>query len=190
MPPLEGAAGASRDGGRIRAELTATLYRHAPLAILGSLFVPVLLVAALWDAVVPGRATASADGEPWRSVDFRVVPSGPVPPVARPADLLPLAAGTVWTYAVVQEAGPVGRLSLPPGATAGADGKYRTTATMTVAGTDEAGTRVESRCDGAVVFEEWWRLDQKGWSATRRKTPTETVEVDPPQLLVRLPLRS
>lgn len=42
----------------IRAERIALLYRHAPLAILGSLVVPVLMVGVVWDGVARWQAAA------------------------------------------------------------------------------------------------------------------------------------
>lgn len=50
------------------------------------------------------RLDVAANGKPWQSLEFSV--AGPTAvAMARPADLLPLAKGRLWTYAFVQEAG-------------------------------------------------------------------------------------
>jgi len=88
-----------------------------------------------------------------------------------------------------------------PGVTPRPDGKYHATVTMKVAGTDAAGTRLDLRRNGALVFQEWWRLDSSGLASTQRKpvnpqakapledlTQNPVVRLDPPQVLWRWPL--
>jgi hypothetical protein len=89
----------------------------------------------------------------------------------------------------VQEAGEGARINLPD-IKPDADGKYRATVTMKIAGTDANGTHVEMRRNDRLVFEEWWRLDKHGLAATQRKTGAETVTLTPPQVLWKLPLKT
>jgi len=142
------------------------------------------------------RVDVTAGGKAWKSLEFAVTAAGAAPDITRPEDLLPLATGKAWTYAWVQEAGKTGKV-VPPGPTPGigekvglsgiapdADGKSRATVTLTAASTDQAGTRIETRRAGALVFEEWWRLDERGWTVTQRKGPLGIAVLDPPQVLL------
>lgn len=146
------------------------------------------------------RVDVTAGGKPWKSVEFTVAAGEKAPDVKRPEDLLPLHKGQLWTYALVREASK-GAKGLPPGPVPGigakidlstiapgADGKYRAKVTLTAASTDQAGTRIEIRRDGVLAFEEWWRLDERGWAATQIKGPLGPSRIDPPQVLLPLPL--
>ena len=42
------------------------------------------------------------------------------------------------------------------------------------------------RRNGRLVFEEWWRVDQKGFAATKRKAGDEVSVLDPPQILLSM----
>jgi len=120
------------------------------------------------------RLDVLADGNPWKSAQFTVVDTIKAPDVKRVEDLLPLKEGQVWTYAFTQEVGAGAKITLP-GVTPGPDGKYHATVTMKVAGTDPAGTRLDLRRNGALVFQEWWRLDSSGLASTQRKAVISTV---------------
>jgi hypothetical protein len=136
------------------------------------------------------RFDVAADGKPWKSVDFEVAAREMQAPKSRNTEeLIPLRDGQGWTYSFVQEAGEGARINLPD-VKPGADGKYRATVTMKVAGTDANGTHVEMRRNDRLVFEEWWRLDKDGLAATQRKTGAETVTLTPPQVLWKLPLKT
>lgn len=135
------------------------------------------------------RLVVTADGKPWKSADFTVTPPIDAPKLKQPHELLPLREGQVWTYAFVQEAGEGSRVRLPD-VTPGTDGKFRASVTMTVAATDPAGTRIDMRRNGKLVFQEWWQLDNKGLAATQRKTEEELVVLTPPQILWHWPLKT
>lgn len=136
------------------------------------------------------RFDLMADGKPWQSVDFTIVAVGRPHDVQRPADLLPLTSGKVWTYAFLQEAGPGAKVSLP-GITPDADGKLRATVTLTVAKTGERGTLIELRRNGAHVFDQWWRVDGSGLRLTGiQVVGEELAPVDPPEVLWPFPLRT
>jgi hypothetical protein len=148
------------------------------------------------------RLDVLADGNPWKSAEFTVMETIKTPDVKQPADLLPLRQGQVWTYSYVQEAGPGAKISLPD-VTPDADGKLRFAVTLTVAGADAAGSRVDLRRNNALVFQEWWRLDSSGLASTQRKavdpqakdaledlTQNPLIKLDPPQMLLRWPLRA
>ena len=136
------------------------------------------------------RFDVAADGKPWKSVEFEVAAKEPKAARSQNEEnLIPLQDGKVWTYSFVQEAGEGARINLPD-IKPGADGKYRATVTMKVAGTDENGTHVEMRRNDRLVFEEWWRLDKHGLTATQRKTGGETITLTPPQVLWKLPLKT
>jgi len=134
------------------------------------------------------RLEVSADGRPWRSVAFQVVPASGGG-LASLAGLMPLATGTVWTYSFVQAAGGIAKISAaPPGATLGADGTVRATVTATVAGTDAQGVRVAWARGGVPFTDEWWRLTPGGLAAVKRGAGGETLVLDPPQVLFPWPV--
>jgi len=146
------------------------------------------------------RLDVLADGKRWKSAEFTVVDAGKAPELNRPEDLLPLRKGQVWTYAFVQQPGEGAKLTLPA-VTPDADGKFRATVTLAVADKDTVGTRLDLRRNGALVFQEWWRLDENGLVSTQRKavnpqakdalqdlTENPVLKLDPPQHLLRWPL--
>lgn len=135
------------------------------------------------------RLEVTADGKSWKSAEFTVAPIGKAADIKQPQELLPLTKGQVWTYAFVQEAGMGGKVNLP-GIAPDAEGKYRATVTLTAAATDQAGNRIESRRNGALVFEEWWQLGPRGLAATKRKKGDIVTVVDPPQVLLPWPLNA
>ena len=108
---------------------------------------------------------------------------------ARDDELLPLQSGKTWTYSFVQESGRGAKISFPD-LKPGADGKYRATVTMKVAGSDASGAHIEMRRNDRLVFEEWWRIDKQGLVATQRRTESETVGLTPPQVVWKLPLKA
>jgi hypothetical protein len=129
----------------------------------------------------------AADKKPWKSVEFSVVADAPEPTLAGPQALLPLRQGQTWTYDFVQQSGSGAHIELP-GIKPDAEGRYHANVVMTAAAPDAAGQHVELRRNGQLVFEEWWRLDEKGLSATKRKGGDEVVVMDPPQILLPWPL--
>ena len=131
------------------------------------------------------RLDVLADAKPWKSVEFEVVADPKPLKIDNPADLLPLTAGTIWTYAFVQEAGPGGKVSVP-GEEPDADGTLQATITLTVGEAGEAGHEIIVKRNGNTVVQEWWKLDRNGLSATQRKTDADVVRLDPPQPLLPL----
>lgn len=135
------------------------------------------------------RFDVTADAKAWKSVEFTAVPDMAAPLVAGPESLLPLKPGQTWTYDFMQQGGSGAKISLP-GVTPDAQGRFHATVTLTVAGTDDAGAHIEMRRNNELVFNEWWRLDQKGFSATKRKAGDEVTVLDPPQVLFAWPLKT
>ena len=131
-----------------------------------------------------------ADDKAWSALELKVGEALKVTPVEKPADLLPLAVGTKWGYALVLEAGPIVKNVTLPGTEKGADGKLRGPVTFTAAAPDDHGTRVEMRRGGVVANEEWWRLDATGLAVTKERQGTEEAEYDPPVYTIRLPLEA
>ena len=141
------------------------------------------------NASPPGsyRVEIAADGTPWKAAEFEVVPAPDPASAAAGEALFPLAPGTRWTYAFVQEAGDAGRLEAPSGVTLDADGAFRATTTQEVTAVDEAGARVELRRDGELVSAEWLRIADEGLIRTRREEGGQTIVVEPPELLLPTP---
>lgn len=134
------------------------------------------------------RLDVQAGGKTWKSKAFEVVEPAAAPKIEKPEDLLPLVPGQTWKYALTLEAGEGATARLGE-AKAGADGKIRAAVTMKIAARDDDGARAELHRDGALVFEEWFRLDRKGFASLRRKSVGEEAFVlDPPQVLWPLPL--
>ena len=135
------------------------------------------------------RLDVSADGKPWKSVEFQVVQGPGGAGLASLGALMPLAKGTAWTYAFVQEVGGIAKISkAPPGATLGADGKLRATVTATVAGTDAQGVHLNWTRGGVPFSDEWWRLTDRGLAAVKRTIGGESLALDPPQVFFPWPV--
>ncbi len=133
------------------------------------------------------RLDVKADGQPWQSVPFSVAEPPKMPQMNNPADLMPLAPGKVWTYSFVQESGGKAKISIAD-AKPDADGKFRATVTMTVAGNDQDGTHIELRRNDKLVFEEWWRPMSSGLTAVKRKSADQTIVLNPAQMFLVWPL--
>jgi len=134
------------------------------------------------------RVDVQADGKAWASLPVSVVAATDVALPAKPADLLPLAKGTAWTYDFRLTPGPGVTLTLP-GVTPDADGTLRAKAVYAVAQSTGTSARVEIRRNEAVVLEESWALDAKGLGVTRRHAGDETMDFDPPQPLFPWPVK-
>jgi hypothetical protein len=133
------------------------------------------------------RLDVEADGKPWKSAEFSVVPDLAAPSLAGPEALVPTKQGQTWNYDFVQQAGAGAKIGFPD-IKPDAEGKYRATVAITIAGKDAAGEHTQMRRNGRLVFEEWWRFDQNGWSATKRKAGDDVSVLDPPQVLFAWPL--
>jgi hypothetical protein len=134
------------------------------------------------------RVEVSADGAPWRTVDFSVAPIAP-PPVKQPADLLPFKPGTVWRYAFVQEFAPGVKYELPAGEKLDADGRLRATLTKTAVANESLGLHIETRRNNRLVEEEWWQLTDSGLVVTKLKSDGQEQSFDPPGRLWPWPLK-
>ena len=140
----------------------------------------------------PGRyqVDVGCDGQPWKSAAYTVLPPiGPEEPAA-PAALLPMTRGRTWTFAFTQEVGPMAHVTnVPKGVTQGPDGRWHGTVTAQVVDDDPAGAHLQYQRGGETFLDEWWKLDGKGLSATQRRIDEgESIVLDPPQVLWRLPL--
>jgi hypothetical protein len=140
------------------------------------------------------RVDVAADGKPWKPVEFTIVAADKPHAIKRPDDLLPLAAKKVWTYTLAQAGktaagGPTASIGKKIELMApAAGGKGERTVTLTATGTDQTGTQIEAGHQGAPLFNEWWRVDERGWTVTQRKGPMGVAKVNPPQVLLPLPL--
>lgn len=131
------------------------------------------------------RVEVDADGKPWQSAQFEIIAAGAVPSPPAGQALVPLAPGQQWTYRFEQRAGRGARLD--PSLAMDADGAYRATVKLRVAGQDVKGAHLITARNDDPVFEEWWRLDKAGLWATRRKEGTDDIVLNPPQRLLAAP---
>lgn len=134
------------------------------------------------------RIDVTADGTPWRTVEFSVEPIE-APQVKRPADLLPFKPGTVWRYAFEQEFARGVKFELPAGEKLDPDGRLRTTLTRTAVANESLGLHIETRRNNRLVEEEWWKLTDKGLVVTKLKTGEQESTFDPPGRLWPWPLK-
>jgi hypothetical protein len=138
----------------------------------------------------PGKykLEVTADGEPWRAVEFSVVPVE-APEVKQPADLMPFKPGTVWRYAFEQEFAPGVKFDLPAGEKLDADGRLRVTLTRTAIAEESPGLHIETRRNNRLVEEEWWQLTDAGLVVTKLKSGGQEETFDPPGRLWPWPLK-
>lgn len=138
----------------------------------------------------PGKykLEVTADGEPWRTVEFSVVPIE-APEVKQPADLLPFKPGTVWRYAFEQQFAPGVKFELPPGEKLDADGRLRVTLTRRAVASEDLGLHIEVRRNDRLAEEEWWQLTEAGLVVTKLKTGGQESTFDPPGRLWPWPLK-
>lgn len=133
------------------------------------------------------RLDVTMDGHPWKSTPFSVKAAAPAVTINRPADLLPLTPGKVWTYAFTQESGNGATITIP-GISPGPDGKLHATVTLTVTPADAGAVKIETRRNNDLVFEEWWRLDETGlFSTQRHQVGDDPVPMKPPQKMLAYP---
>jgi hypothetical protein len=135
------------------------------------------------------RLEVTADGKPWRLLDFVVAPVQP-PAVAAPEAMMPLKPGTVWRYTFEQQFAAGVRPSLPAGTKLDPDGRLRATIEKTAAGQDAGGVHIETRRGGAIVEEEWWKLTDAGLVVTKLRSDGEEQTFDPPSPIWPWPLKT
>jgi hypothetical protein len=138
----------------------------------------------------PGKykLEVSADGEPWRAVEFSVVPIE-APEVKQPADLLPFKPGTVWRYAFEQQFAPGVKFELPAGEKLDADGRLRVALTRRAVASEDLGLHIEVRRNDRLAEEEWWQLTDAGLVVTKLKSGGQESTFDPPGRLWPWPLK-
>jgi hypothetical protein len=134
------------------------------------------------------KLEVTADGTPWRAVEFSVNPIE-APPVKQPADLLPFKPGTVWRYAFEQEFAPGVKFELPAAEKLDADGRLRVTLTRTAVANENLGLHIETRRNDRLVEEEWWQLGDAGLVVTKLKSGGQEATFDPPGRLWPWPLK-
>src|SRR5437762_1944873 len=150
----------------------------------------VLQLTGVHKGLTPGQYEIDvwADKAPWHSQKFEVQPIDPVK-LDNPSALIPLTVGKTWKYSFVQEPG-AGAKVLLPGIAPGSDGQLHAEVSMSAAQAEADAVRIETRRNNTLVFEEWWRLDQSGLFATkRRQTGGEIQTLTPPQKLLSFPPR-
>src|SRR5688572_902274 len=138
----------------------------------------------------PGKynVEVSADGAPWRTVEFSVQ-AIEAPQVKQPVDLLPFKPGTVWRYAFEQQFAPGVKFELPAGEKLDADGRLRTTLTRRAVANESLGLHIETRRNNRLVEEEWWQLGEAGLVVTKLKSGGQENTFDPPGRLWPWPLK-
>jgi hypothetical protein len=136
------------------------------------------------------RLEVSADGKPWKSAVFQVVPVLADARLSSLEALMPLQRGKTWTYTFVQEAGGIAKISkAPPGATLDPDGKVRATVTASVAGVDGDDIHIAWARGGVPFSDEWWRLTRGGLAAVKRTIGGESLVLEPPQVFFPWPAK-
>lgn len=130
------------------------------------------------------------DNQPWKSAEFSIVQAGDPIPLKNPGELVQLNKGRTLTYAFTQEIGNIGKVTdVPPGVTKGPDGKYHGEMKASVIDADSAGAHLQFHRGGELVLDEWWQVDNHGLAATKRIAEGNTVLLDPPQIIWKLPLK-
>ncbi len=99
------------------------------------------------------RLDVSADGQPWQSVAWEVVPPLAPATLASAADIMPLRVGTTWPMAFTSRSSPQVTVTLP-GAEHDANGVYHMSATITIPGVENDGVRVRHTRNGKLAEEE------------------------------------
>lgn len=125
------------------------------------------------------RLDVTADDRPWSSLEFQIAPAAEAE-APSPAELMPLSAGSTWTYDFAQTAGGGATMDVPE-EMVGPDGVFRATTTLSITEVDEAGGHVELRREGELQTEEWWRADETGVVSTRSREDGELTVLDPPR---------
>lgn len=128
------------------------------------------------------RLEVQLDGQPWRQAEFAVVEPRELSEAFSVEQLLPLEAGTVWTYEFLQEAGSGARLELPA-EQLDALGRLRSEVTVTLVGRDSPGYQLRLQRGPHAVGQEWWQLDPQGLVITQRAMAGKKAIIDPPQRL-------
>lgn len=129
------------------------------------------------------EAVLTADDNPWKELPFSIAAQQSSATLAVPQDFFPLTTGREWVYDFVMEGREGTTVSLP-GVVRSSDGKLRATAIYRVADVGPEGAHIEMLRNKEIVSEEWWRIDEKGFSVLKRKAGDDVVTFQPPQLLL------
>jgi len=130
------------------------------------------------------RLDVSADGRPWRSAEWEVVPLLP-PAILRSAgDIMPLRAGRSWPMVFTSWSSPEVKVTLP-GAERDRKGVYRMSASITFPGVEQHGVHVRHMRDGKLAEEELWQVGGSGIAvigrlAGAKRAPRRSAVTDHP----------
>lgn len=89
------------------------------------------------------RLDVEADGKPWKSAEFSVVPDITAPQLSGPETPMPTKSGQTRNYDFVQQAGAGAKIGLPD-ITPDPEGKYHATVEVKMVGKDAAGDHSEN----------------------------------------------
>jgi len=135
------------------------------------------------------RLDVSADGRPWRSAEWEVVPLLP-PAILRSAgDIMPLRAGRSWPMVFTSWSSPEVKVTLP-GAERDRKGVYRMSASITFPGVEQHGVHVRHMRDGKLAEEELWQVGGSGIAvigrlAGAKRAPRRSAVTDHPGPVAR-----
>jgi len=115
------------------------------------------------------RLETEADGKPWKTAEFTVLsrPENLQVTLREMRDLVPVQEGKTWNYDFVQQGINVNI----PGIEPDAEGRLHAKVSVTVAATEAAGIRVETRRNDHLILEEWWRVTEGGIFTIRTRQP-------------------
>ena len=122
------------------------------------------------------RLLVDMDGEFWNSSDISVAANSESL-VSSPTELLSLKEGTVWTYELIQEGRNGSKLTNTLlGGVLDENGVARDIVTFNVEALDELGAHIVTRNGNTVQANEWWRLDETGFSIVQGEDRVPLVE--------------
>lgn len=130
--------------------------------------------------------------ELFKSVVYALAAAAIFVSTANAAPLIPLEDGTSWKYRLTQEAGEGYGFS---GATKADESKVQATVVYRLAGKEDLDGRpllkFEMHREGTITNTDFLTVDNKGINCwARLAVDGDTVRMDPPQTIVKLPLRA
>jgi hypothetical protein len=136
------------------------------------------------------RVDVEADGKPWLSKTFKVVAAVQRPVVSKPAEMMPLAEGTSWTFDFVapQKPSPGVTASFPEIKGPDKDGMLRGTVVRKVGKADGAGAHLSMARNGAPIGDTWMLSNDQGQFITKREVEGQLLAFDPPQKIIPWPV--
>jgi hypothetical protein len=150
---------------------------------------PIVLRYAAPRDWTPGkyRLDVSADGWPWQSVEWEVVPALPPATLNSADDIMPLRVGTTWPMRFTSWSSPHVTVTLP-GAERDANGVYQMSAAITIPGVEGEGVRVRHTRNGELADEELWQVGAGGIAVIGRLAGPRPLRADPPLPIIPFPL--